>query len=151
MKKSLLTLLFVSLSFSCQDDESVDCSTVLCVGPPSLLFEVLLNGENVFEEGIYTVDDVSLTGNTPAGMELRVGETNFGNRTVQLLYLENIDWEVTSYDFILQIATHDSTELMVEIQLSSGQCCGGIPQIINYQIDGTIQVNPNSVATLNLN
>lgn len=124
---------------------------MLCAGPPNLAFEVILNEENVFEEGIYTVDDISLTGNSPVGTELRVGETNFGNRTAQLLYLENIDWEVTTYNFGLNIGDDHSANLEVEIALSTGACCGGIPQIKNYEIDGVIQVNPNSVVTLNLN
>lgn len=151
VEKSLLLFFTISLVISCQSDESVDCSTVSCIGPPNLVFEVILNGENVFEEEIYTEQDVSLSGNTPNFENITVRETNLGDRTTQLLYLENSNWDVITYDFILDIANEYTTNLIVEIELSSGSCCGGIPLIKDYQIDGVIQVNHYSVVTLNLN
>lgn len=144
-------LFFILATLFCCDDTSEDCSTVLCEGPPNLVFEVLLNGDNVFDEGIFSVADVSLTGNSPNSTEIIVNETNFKNTRTQLLFLERMDWEVTRYDFNVNIGNDNVVNLIVTIELSSGGCCSGIPRIVNYQIFGILQENPNLVATINLN
>ena len=149
MKKPIYLVLIISLLFSC-DEETVDCSTVLCAGPPNLVFELLLNGENVFDKAVFTSEDISISGSFPEGFEINVRETNFKNTRTRLLYIERIAWEVDTYDFNLDIGDEYSYPLSVAIQLSSGSCCGGIPQIRSYLVDGESQENPNLVQTLNL-
>ena len=128
-----------------------DCSTVSCLGPPTLLFEVLLDGENVFETNTLALEDFSLSGNSPSNIELDIRETNFGNTTTSLLYLENASWEVQVYDFSLEIENYNPVNLVIEIRLSEGPCCGGIPRIESYTINGTPQASTGNVVTLELN
>ena len=140
----------ILLLLACSNTDE-DCSTVSCLGPPTLLFEILLDGENVFETNTLVLKDFSLSGNSPAEIELNLRETNFDNRTSSLLYLENANWEVQVYDFNLVIENHNSVNLVIEIRLSEGPCCGGIPRIENYTINGTPQVSTGNVVTLELN
>ncbi len=149
MQKKVCILLFLSLFLSC-DENDIDCSTVLCAGPPNLVFELLLNGENVFDENLFTAEDISISGTFPDSFELGVNETNFKNSRTQLLFIESIAWQVNTYDFNLNIGSEYSHNLRVEIQLSTDSCCGGIPRITSYQVDGISQENPNQVQTLNL-
>lgn len=149
--KNLPFLLFaLCILGSCTDDGSVDCSTVSCEGPPTLAFEVILDGENVFEEGLFTVEDITVGNTAPMAITLTINETNFGSRTTQILFLETTAWEATTYNFDLNIGDDFTSNIDIEIALSSGGCCSGIPLIANYEIDGVIQVNPRRVAVLNL-
>ena len=149
VKKQIFPLLLLSLVLSC-DEDTIDCSTVLCAGPPNLVFELLLNGENVLDANLFSEEDIAIGGTFPDSFELNVNETNFKNSRTRLLFIDRIAWEVSTYDFNLNIGSEYSHNLRVEIQLSTGSCCGGIPRISSYQVDGISQENPNQVQTLNL-
>lgn len=148
--KKLISVIFLFLLFpSCDEGNSVDCSTVLCAGPATLAFEVLQNGQNVFEDEMSSTDNISITGNFPDTFEFLIAESSYNGGTV-LLFVQQINWEVSRYNFQLVIDDVSSQELSTSIALSTGDCCGGIPQISQYTVDGTALENPNRVVTLNL-
>ena len=149
MKKVLPFLIALCLFYSCDDTTSVDCSTVLCAGPATLVFEVLVNGENVFDTGMMDAEDVSISGDFPDAFELQVEESNYNGGT-RLLFVEQIQWEVRNYNFQIEVNAAQSEALSVSIQLSDGDCCGGIPQISSYRVNTTTLDNPNQVVTINL-
>ena len=147
--KKLLPLVFVLVNLlSCDDDEKVDCSTVLCAGPSVLTLEILQNGENIFENGV-SAEDISFLGNFPEVYELQIEESNYNGGT-KLLFVQQIDWEVTIYDFRIIVNSAQSPELSTNIGLSEGDCCGGIARISAFEVNGAILENPNQVVTLNL-
>ena len=145
MKKSILLVFLFTLVLSC---ENVECDAVSCLGPATLAFEILQNGQNVFENGT-SVDDINVTGNFPETFDLRVEESNYNGGTL-LLFVEQIQWEVRNYNFQIEVNTAQSEALSVSIQLSDGDCCGGIPQISSYRVNTTTLDNPNQVVTINL-
>ena len=141
---------FVVLAFSC-DEDAIDCSTVLCEGPPTLVFEVLQNGTNVFEAEVLDASDVSITGNAPGNISFQVAEGFFTGGDTQLLSLQTSAWEATSYAFEVAFGTLGSVNLEVDIELSSTDgCCGGIPFVAAMRLDGAALPNPNTVLTVNL-
>ncbi|MGW9684027.1 hypothetical protein [Flagellimonas sp. 2504JD1-5] len=138
-----------SIILSCNETD-VDCSTVLCAGPPSLVFEVLANGENVFGEGIYTTQDISLSGTYPSQTEWTTNEVNLGAENIHVLAISSFDWQEIIYEFTLNIGNEYTTDITVAIENSSSDgCCGGIPRIKSLKIDEATVENPYNLITLN--
>ncbi len=150
VNKYILALLFLSLYLSCDEDE-IDCEAVDCISFPALAFEITLDGENVFAEGIFTVEDVSVSGTYPEPSELTLGETVSANGNTPILIFSSFAWEETTYDFNLNIGNEYNASLSAEITISSsGGCCDGIPFISTLELNGVPVANPNSLLTLNL-
>ena len=76
---------------------------------------------------------------------------NFGNEMATLLFLENAQWEAQVYEFELNFEGYRTVDLTISIQLSTGDCCSGIPRIESYELDGNIQSNLGNVVTIELN
>ena len=149
MKKSLLPVLLLSMLFSCNETDDVDCSAVLCTGPATLAFEVLQNGQNVFDDPSVSTEDIRIIGSFPSAYEFQVEASNYNGGT-NLLFVQQIDWEIRTYNFNLVINSIQSEDVSVTIALSTGDCCAGIPQISQFTVNGAILENPNRVVTLNL-
>lgn len=145
--KKLLPLVFALVTLlSCDNDEKVDCSTVLCAGPSVLALEILQNGENIFDNGV-SAEDISFLGNFPEGYELQIEVSNYNGGT-KLLFVQQIDWEVGTYNFRLAVDSVESPPLSLTIALSTGDCCGGIPQVSQFEVDGVALANPQVVSTI---
>ena len=145
MKKSILLVFLFTLVLSCENES---CDTVSCVGPATLAFEILQDGQNIFDNET-SVDDITLSGNFPETFELRVEESNYNGGT-QLLFVEQIQWEVGNYNFQIVANAAQSEALSVNIELSEGDCCAGIARISSFRVNTTVLENPNQVVTLNL-
>ena len=149
LKKTIPYIVIIALLFSCSDDE-VDCSAVDCIGFPSLAFEILENGENVFEQDLFSIEDVSLSGTVPDPSELVIQEGFFGPESTQLLIMTSFAWEETTYDFTINIGNSYTANLIVVIEDSpSGGCCGGIPLIQSLELNGEAVTRPYDVLRLN--
>lgn len=149
MKKSTrYYLILLLLNFGCtlfQNED--DCSTVVCIGPPTIAFEVLQDNTNVFESDVYSLEDVFLTGEGIEGFELRLAEREFltDNNETEIkiiLFLSNDDWQPQRYAFTLNFSQDFSIPISTEIGLSEGDCCGGIPTLESLQINGVDEENP---------
>ncbi|MEO0573339.1 MAG: hypothetical protein AAF039_16665 [Bacteroidota bacterium] len=151
--KNVISILILLVTLiSCDKEEELDCSAVDCIGFPSLAFEILENGTNVFEQNIFSEEDLSFSGNTPNPAELSIQEGFLGLESTQLLIMTSFAWEETTYDFNINIGDAHVANLIVEIEDSpSGGCCGGIPLIKSLILDGEIITSPYQVLTLNFN
>ncbi|MEM8928770.1 MAG: hypothetical protein AAGC45_11245 [Bacteroidota bacterium] len=142
-------MLILGLFQSC-DEDTLDCSLVDCAGFPSIAFEIVLENENVFEEEVFTIEDLSLSGNFPQPSKLSIFEAILGDGETPILLLSSMDWKETIYDFNLNIGGEYTSNLVVEIENSpGGGCCGGIPFIKSLELDEVAIENPNSILTLN--
>ena len=149
MKRLISLVLLLLVFFSCDENNLVDCSAVFCAGPSILVFEVLQNGQNVFENELFSKDNITITGDFPSTFEFQIEESSDNDGTI-LLFVKKIDWQTGTYDFQLMVDDFKSQELSTSIVLSTGDCCGGIPQISEYTINGTSLENPNQVVTIHL-
>lgn len=154
MKKLALIVLIFAAIISCNEDngqDGIDCSLVDCIGFPSLNFELLNQGENVFEENLLAVEEISFTGNFPDPIELTTFEVFLGERETEILFLSSFAWEEGTYNFNINIGTEFTSEVVVEVEESpKGECCGGIPFFKSLLIDGEVIQNPNEITTLEI-
>ena len=143
----LIAILFTSQS--CFDDQ-VDCATVLCAGPPSIALDILLDGENVFLNNTYSIDDVSLTGvsNSEIAYSLFVDAATEN----ALLVLNVMSFDPESLQFTIDLGEDFSVNMVVETSLTpGGGCCSGIPILESLEIDGVDQDLATFTFTVNLN
>jgi hypothetical protein len=139
MKKHLFALLCLLIVLSCEN-KGIDCSTVLCVGPPVFHFELISNDENVLENGTYTLETISVTGTDEASLILEILPVQTGSREITILQLNNRSWEPQVYELTLNLGADFSIPFAIDIGLSEAEsCCGGIPQVNAVSIDGEPQ------------
>ncbi len=137
---------FMILCATCCPED--DCAAVLCEGPPTLAFEIFENGENVFLNGTYTVEDINIIGANAENLEVNLSNASEPNST--LLLFSN-SWSPGTFDFEVQFATDTSVTLLVEIINSPPEgCCGGIARLASLTINGSIQERENGFFTVNL-
>lgn len=143
MKKYLLLLLCFGFATSCEES-TVDCSAVTCLGTPIFLFEILSDGENVIENGTYTLETISVDGTDSNSfiLDIETWQTGSGEKTGILI--ENKNWEPKVYDLNLNLASDSTIPIQLDIDLSEAEgCCGGIPRVSAVFINGEIQ-SPNN-------
>lgn len=139
MKKQLILVFTLLLILSC-DENRIDCSTVLCAGPPVFLFEMISNDENVLENGAYILETISVTGTDEASLVLEIITVQTGSREITSLQLNNVSWEPQLYELTLNLGADFSIPLAIDIGLSEAEsCCGGIPRVTAVSIDGEPQ------------
>ncbi len=151
MKNSFSFLLLFALLLSCNDDE-LDCSAVLCVGPPVLLIEILEDGENVIENDTYSIEDISISGTDQETFILEI-RTWTSLEEITGLFVNNQEWLPQVYELTLNLGTDFSIPMTIDIERSaSGGCCGGIPRIDEITVNGESQDigNGGSSFTINL-
>ncbi|WP_422860957.1 hypothetical protein ACOKFD_09285 [Flagellimonas sp. S174] len=148
-KVSFLFLILLLFSQSCLEDE-VDCAAVLCAGPPSIGLEILLDGENIFLNHTYTLDDVSLTGVTTSEVRTTLFFEPATQKTVLVLSLVSVNLD--SFEFAVNLSDDFSINIDMDTSLTpAGGCCGGIPILETLQIDGVEQDLATFTYTINLN
>ncbi len=151
MKKHILLFLILTISLNC-DDTKIDCSTVLCIGPPVLLFEVLNSGENVIENETYTLENITIEGTDADTFVLmkQSFETGLGIKTG--VSIENENWIPKAYDITLKLGSDFALPVEIGIELSEAEsCCGGIPIVKSVVINGEIQsLNNGNIFTIEL-
>ncbi len=132
---------FSMLLFGCSEDynpfEDFDCSAVSCIGPPVLFFDVIQNDSNVFLSQAYQLEDISINGNSADNFNLSINDQNLNS--IPRLLLQNDNWQTGTLAFNLNFADDFSFEISLEIGLSTGDCCGGIPILENIEINGVPQ------------
>ena len=143
MKKYFVLLVAFGLSLGCEENK-IDCSLVLCEGPPVFLFEVLENGENVIENDTYPIETISIVGTDSSTfiLEIQTWQTSDGEKTG--VVVDNQSWEPKLYDINLNLASDVSIPIQINMGLSEAEgCCGGIPRVSAVFINGEIQ-SPNN-------
>lgn len=146
MKRFVFFLVFAAffINTNC-DSTSVDCSTVLCVGPLSIRLEVLSNNDNVFADGTYTLEDVTITGPDSDDLEVTV-QTGLQGSTSALLTFRNVNWTKGSFDYTIDLGNTESFEIsgdFVEMG-SASDCCGIRLEVENPSAQGaTVEESPS--------
>ncbi|PRX56071.1 hypothetical protein [Flagellimonas meridianipacifica] len=144
----LIALLFFSQS--CIDDD-VDCAAVLCAGPPSIGLEILLDGENVFLNNTYIIDDVSLTGVTNNQIISSLFFDTVNENIVLVLTLTSVDSDFIQFDINLGGDFTIGLNLETFSPSPTGECCSGIPILEAVQINGEERDLATSPFIVNLN
>ena len=151
MKKYFVLLVAFGLSLGCEENK-IDCSLVLCEGPPVFLFEVLDNGENVIENDTYPIETISIVGTDSNTfiLEIQTWQTGDGEKTG--VVVDNKNLEPKLYDKNLNLASDVSIPIQINMGLGEAEgCCGGIPRINGMVIDGERQLLNNGIYfTINL-
>ena len=134
------TLLFLSCINSGEDN----CSD-LCPRLGVLAFDVLLDGNNVFDNGTYTINDVTIDDeNTQFSLE---------SISSPLLLIQDRDWSEGDYDYFIRFGDEHSFTVNATFELSpASECCGPLPILTAIRInDINLEVPlPDGVATVDL-
>lgn len=132
LKRLLSLCLPLCLFISCLDTTTDSCSNVLCAGLPVLGFEVLQNGENVFDFGSYSGDDVVIDDtNAQTAVEFL---SSINDRPA--LLIQDSDWTAGNYNYVVALGDDDSFTIRTTFELSDdSECCGGIPFLTAIEIN----------------
>ncbi|SNY93446.1 hypothetical protein [Flagellimonas pacifica] len=141
--KRLFLFLPILFFLSCINS-SDDCS-VLCPGLGVLAFDILLDGSNVFDNGTYTINDVTIDDtNTQFSLE---------SLSSPLLLIQDRDWREGDYNYFIRLSNDYSFTVNATFELSDGsECCSPIPVLTAIRINDISQEVPltDGVATVNL-
>lgn len=151
LKKVFIGVLFLSFIFCCEDDK-IDCSAVLCLGPPSIGLDIIADATNVFSNGTYTLDDVTIVGETTTGTILSL-ESDLDNTQNPILFVQNPDWTEGKYSYTLLIGNDSQFELkatFIELEAVNSSCCGNVAFLQNLEIDGNPAQMANGIFTISL-
>ncbi len=132
---SLFCLFFSGCNLGSDEDS---CATVLCAGPAQLAFEVQQGMENVFTNGSFSLQDLVLSGEIAADLEVQLATFNTASPN-SILVVSNTNWMEGSSSFEFNFPGNEPVLIQVTIQNSEGECCGGIPLLQSLQIDGTVR------------
>lgn len=127
-------LLFTVISCDINDE----CATVLCAGDPVIGIEVLSNGDNVFVDQTFTIQDIMVGGTDAADFNLQIEriQNNAGEET-QLLVVRNSRWGAQTYDLTLSFGSDTTAQMQLQIDRSEpGGCCGGVAFLEEITING---------------
>ncbi len=123
-------------------ETDVDCSLVLCAPDQILSLELIADGTDVLAEGIYRLEDISLTGDHDALPEFAIRQSEFGGPEA-LLEIRSADWSKGSYTYTLELGNDWLVELEVDFTSSTDPCCGQ-SLIIRALTSGTAMVEEKS-------
>lgn len=147
----LLKYLITSLVFlcaTCCPEDDYDCAAVSCLGSATVLIEVLAEGKNVFENEIYTLEDITIESETANNLELHLFE-NEDSKT--LLLLQNPNWELGSNTYTLNFLNSASIIVQIDIFASGNLgCCENTPLLDGLGINGESQNINTSFYTVSL-
>ncbi|KQC31119.1 hypothetical protein AAY42_15385 [Flagellimonas eckloniae] len=113
-------------------------------------FEVLQNGENVFDFGSYSGDDVVIDDtNAQTAVEFL---SSINDRPA--LLIQDSDWTAGNYNYAVALGDDDSFTIRTTFELSDdSECCGGIPFLTAIEIND-VEINlaevSGGVFTVNL-
>lgn len=139
---------FIFLCATCCPED--DCAAVSCLGPPVLAFNIEQDNANVFITEIYTLEDISVTGDNANDFMIGLSTFNSEN-TDAILVLENYNWSTGTFQNNLVLENNIIIPLVIEIELSeSGGCCGGIPRLKSLEINGILQENNTGLYNITL-
>lgn len=120
MKKLFLiaTCIFITL-LSCKDTDCPECFT-----PPNPFVIELIDkttGENLFTNGTYNADDISLTNilNNNSNIEFTFIDENDYN----MIQVNTIGWQTEIVNYELKIKDQTIFNLYVDVERKSGNCC----------------------------
>jgi hypothetical protein len=152
MKTYISLLLTFGLLLSCNDD-AIDCSTVLCAGPPVFFFKILNNGEDVIENGSYSIESISISGTDEDSFILEIRTWQTSSEEITGVFINNESWMPQTYEMTLSLGTDFSIPIDIEIGLTEAEsCCGGIAVVDGIVIDGEPQsLNDGTLFTIAVN
>ncbi|MFS4494437.1 hypothetical protein [Maribacter sp. 2308TA10-17] len=138
LKFFAISLLFI---FSCQNKNespcNIDPALVDCIGFPMLGFVITRNGENIFNENMTTIENISVQGTDLENRELSL-QSGFIPNEGPVLFFVDLDWDLGgNYTYLITVEESDSFSLSASFIISEGPCCGSIPILENIQINGT--------------
>ncbi len=135
MKMPIALLCLFVLLFSC-DLDGTECNVNLCAGPPTIIFEVISNGENVIENGTYDIEDILIEGDDSDRFDLSIGAFQTSGGEITTLELDNSNWSARSYDITLNFGSDFSAQIELVTATPEDECCEGIPFLREISIDG---------------
>ncbi|WP_420604089.1 hypothetical protein [Flagellimonas sp.] len=136
LKKVVVVVLTFLLFSSCGGDDDSNCHLVDCAGFPALGFEIILNDENVFTKGDYTLQDVSIEGDQSDKVQPFLAPIYSVNK-FNILVLEIKITDEGSHELTVNLADDFLMDINLNVALSpSGGCCGGIPYLTQAEING---------------
>lgn len=149
LKRLLFLCLPLSLLLSCLNSTEDECSTVLCDGGQRVLgFEIIQDGENVFDIGTYNEGDVVIDdSNTQIAIEFI---SNIEDRPA--LLIQDPDWSSGTYDYVVELGD-DSFTISPTFELSDeSECCGRVLFLTSIEVND-VEINlaeVTGVFTVNL-
>jgi len=123
----------------------------LC-SPPFFLFEILNDGENVIENGTYTIEAISINGTDEDSFTLDIRTWQTGSSEITGVFMNNESWAPQTYEMMLNLGTEFSIPIDIRIGLTEAEsCCGGIAVVDEITIDGEPQsLNNGTLFTITL-
>ncbi len=138
LKKILIGILFLSFVFSCEDDK-IDCSAVLCLSSPSIGFDILTDGTNVFSNGNYTLNSVTIAGET--AMETNISlESDLDSTQNPILFMQNPKWTDGEYTYTVHLGNDELFQMkatFIESEAKNSSCCGNVATVQSLEINGS--------------
>ncbi|MCL6267795.1 hypothetical protein [Flagellimonas myxillae] len=142
--KQLFLLVPTLLILSCLNTDDEDCST-LCPRSSVLAFDIRLNGSNVFDNGTYSFNDVTVDDeNTLFSLE---------SISSPILLLQDPDWGDGTYNYFIRLSDEHSFTVNATFEFSQAtECCLPIPVLSEIRInDINVEVPlTDGIATVNL-
>ncbi|MBD0777331.1 hypothetical protein HPE56_05970 [Maribacter sp. ANRC-HE7] len=151
LKKFRIYAIFIFLLLSCEDDKN-DCSAVLCLGSPSIGMEIIADGSNVFSDGNYSLEDITMEGETALETNLHL-VSDLDSAQNPILFLQNPEWAEGNYSYTLLIGNDTRFELkatFIELEAVNSSCCGNVAFLQNLEIDGTPAQMGNGIFIISL-
>ena len=151
IKRIYPALFLLLLCFQCEEDiEGIeDCAAVTCLANAEVVLEVLEDGENIFENGAYSLEDVTIEGDNTDDLEL----TLFVNQDSKtLLQLRNSNWQLGLNVHNLNFENDVSIGLQIDISFigEAGGCCGKVSALDGLLINDESQNIPARFYTISL-
>ncbi|MEX0313144.1 MAG: hypothetical protein AB3N18_03130 [Allomuricauda sp.] len=138
-------LLFLPILFFLSCINSDDNCSSLCPGLGVLAFDVLLDGSNVFDNGTYSINDVTIDDeNIQFSLE---------SASSPLLLMQDRDWREGDYNYFIRLSDDNSFTVNATFELSGGsECCSPVPLLTAIRINDINQEVPlaDGIATVNL-
>ncbi|QBA64952.1 hypothetical protein [Muriicola soli] len=123
MQRILVVLFFCLSLSSCNEENNIDCSLVLCAANDSINLELIADGENVISNGTYTLENIVVAGNSSEELEIRVFPDTQG-ATTGLLEISSFDWQAGTYIYTISLDTDYEFNLEVTFSTTNDPCCG---------------------------
>ncbi|WP_431129066.1 hypothetical protein [Flagellimonas flava] len=144
IRRRFLLTLPALLFWSCLNSDDENCSD-LCPRLGVLAFDVLLDGNNVFDNGTYSINDVTVDDeNTQFSLE---------SISSPIMLVQDPDWSEGSFNYFIRLSDEHSFTVNATFEFSQAtECCSPIPVLTAIRINDINQEVPltDGVATVNL-